>query len=444
VRTALRLYLVIVHLVFALAAAAFLWTHRAWLLVFEVFFVVSLAVAWRLLRAVFEPLDLVRGGIERLRDSDFTTRLHAGGPPDLDELAAVYNQMADRLRDERTRQQEQEAFLSRVLDASPAGVVVLDFEGRIASANPAAQRILAAATAATAFVGHRLADLDGPIAASLACVAPGESRVVSLLGGRRVRCQRGHFLDRGFQRPFLILEELTDELRRSEKAAYDKLIRMMSHEVNNTAAAVGSLLSACLAYRDQVRAEDRGEFTTALEVAIARGRSLSAFTNAFAEVVRLPPPRREPAALEPLVRSVATLMRPEAERRRIALHLDIDTTLPAVALDSSQMEQALLNIVKNALESIERDGVVILRLERTGGGVALEVRDTGRGIDPGVREHLFTPFFTTKENGQGIGLTLAREILIAHGFDFELENRPEGGAHFTIRMRPAAATDFGD
>jgi len=460
VRTALRLYLIVLHLVFAAAAVVFLWTHRSWLLALEAFFVLSFAVAWRLLRAVFEPLDLVRSGIERLRDSDFATRLHAGGQPDLDELADVYNRMADRLREERTRQQEQEAFLSRVLAASPAGVVVLDFDGRVASTNPAARRMLAASPASSAsstpsalsaqpdapavnapnsaatpaLEGRRLVELDGAFAAALAGLADGESRVLSLFGGRRIKCQRGHFLDRGFHRPFLILEELTDELRRSEKAAYEKLIRMMSHEVNNTAAAVGSLLSACLAYRDQVRSEDRGEFTTALEVAIARGRSLSGFTNAFADVVRLPAPRREPAAVEPLARSVATLVRPDAERRRIALRLEIEDGLPPVALDPIQMEQALLNIVKNALESIGSDGTVTIRLARAGPHIQLEVRDTGAGITPDVRDQLFTPFFTTKENGQGIGLTLTREILIAHGFDFELENLAEGGARFTIRM----------
>jgi signal transduction histidine kinase len=430
-RAKLRIYLVVLHVVFAAAAVAFLWTHRVWLLAIESFFVVSFAVAWRLLRNLFEPLELVRHGIERLRESDFTTRLRAGGQHDLDELVTVYNRMADRLREERTRQQEQEAFLERVLAASPAGIVVLDFDGRVVSANPAARRMLSDGP----IVGRALAELDeSGFARALADLPDGEARVVPLHGGRRVKCQRAQFLDRGFARPFLVLEELTDELRRSEKAAYEKLIRMMSHEVNNTTAAVGSLLSACLGYRGQVRGEDRAEFTTALEVAIARSRSLSGFMNTFADVVRLPAPRREPTDVQRLVRGVVALLRPEAERRRIDWRWDVQDELPPVSLDPIQIEQALLNVLKNAMEAIDANGVVTIRLRGAGGRLVLAVCDTGPGIDAAVREHLFTPFYTTKENGQGIGLTLTREILIAHGFDFALENAPGGGAQFVIRM----------
>jgi signal transduction histidine kinase len=352
----------------------------------------------------------------------------------LDDLVGVYNQMADRLRDERTRQQEQNAFLERVLAASPAGIVVMDFDERIVSANPAARRLLASSEARDALVGRALAELDGGLAPALAELGDGESRVLALSGGRRVKCQRAQFLDRGFARPFFVLEELTDELRRSEKAAYDKLIRMMSHEVNNTAAAVGSLLSACLNYREQIVGEDRGDYTSALEVAIARTRSLSAFMNDFADVVRLPPPRREPTDIAELVSRVVALMRAEAERHRIQLQVDLTPELPRVEIDPVQMEQVLLNILKNGMQAAGDGGTVTLRLAREGSHVVLTVRDTGPGILPGAREHLFTPFFTTKENGQGIGLTLVREILTAHGFEFTLENHHAGGAEFLVRM----------
>jgi signal transduction histidine kinase len=99
------------------------------------------------------------------------------------------------------------------------------------------------------------------------------------------------------------------------------------------------------------------------------------------------------------------------------------------------MEQALLNILKNALEAIGEHGVVTLRVARAGSGVVLAVHDSGPGIEPAAREHLFTPFYTTKENGQGIGLTLTAEILTAHGFEFALENAPEG-ARFVIKANP--------
>lgn len=437
-RTRFLLYLVAVHLVFAGAAGVFLWNHRPWLIAVELFFVASFAVAVRLLRATFEPLELLRGGAQMLRDSDFTTRFRERGVPELDDLADVYNQMADRLRDERTRQQEQEAFLERVLSASPAGVLVLDFDQRVASANPAARRMLGAVAAPSeragdGLRGRLLEELGGAFARELAAIGDGEARVLTLLGSRRVKCQRAHFLDRGFPRPFLVLEELTDELRRSEKAAYDKLIRMMSHEVNNTTAAVGSLLSACLNYTDQVRAEDRGDFAAALEVAIARTRSLSAFVGGFADVVRLPPPRRQPADLADVLRGVVGVLREEALRRRIVWQWEV-TEAPVVLIDRAQLEQALLNILKNALEATGEDGTVELRVSVDHGRAVLAVRDGGSGIPEAAREQLFTPFFTTKENGQGIGLTLVREILMAHGLQFSLENAPGGGAEFVVRF----------
>jgi len=432
-RTRLIVYWAVVHVVFVVAVALSLRQHRIWVVVVELFFVVSFLVVLRLTRTIFEPLALLRSGVERLRDSDFTTRFRAQGPRELDDLVGVYNQMADRLRDERTRQQEQNAFLERVLAASPAGIVVMDFDDCIVSANPTARLMLGRA-GDEKFAGRSLVELDGGFAHALAAMSDGESRVLALSGGRRVKCQRAQFLDRGFARPFFVLEELTDELRRSEKAAYDKLIRMMSHEVNNTAAAVGSLLSACLAYREQIDTEDRGDYTGALEVSIARTRSLSAFMNDFADVVRLPPPRREPTDIAQLAARVVSLLRAEAERQRIRMQVDLAAGLAPVEIDPVQMEQVLLNILKNAMQAAGEGGAVTLRLAREGSQVVLAVRDTGSGIPPGARDHLFTPFFTTKENGQGIGLTLVREILTAHDFEFSLENHPAGGAEFVIRM----------
>jgi nitrogen fixation/metabolism regulation signal transduction histidine kinase len=301
-RRRLLVYLVVLHLVFAALALLFLGDHRLMLLGVEALFVISFAVALGLLRHLFEPLDMLRSAVAQLRDSDFITRFRPSGQTELDGLVDIYNQMADRLREERTRQQEQNAFLERVLAASPAGIIVLDFDARIASANPAARRMLGVAAPnmsgpatngdAAAWIGRTLAEQDGDFARALSAVPEGEARVLGLHGSRRIKCQRAHFMDRGFRRDFLVLEELTEEVRRAEKSAYDKLIRMMSHEVNNTTAAVASLLSACLAYRDQVDAADREEFTTALEIAIGRTRSLSGFMNDFADVVRLPAPRR--------------------------------------------------------------------------------------------------------------------------------------------------------
>lgn len=427
-RRRLLLYLAVLHVVFAACAVGFLLQHRIWLLAAELYFAVSAVVAVRLVRSIFAPLDMVRSGAEQLRDSDFTTRFRTTGQSDMDGLVAVYNAMADRLRDERVRQEEQNAFLERVLAASPAGIVVLDFDGCIATLNPAARRLLGDAARGAALGGA------GTLGLQLAGIPDGESRVLTVTGARRLKCTRAQFIDRGFPRSFFVFEELTEELRRSEKAAYEKLIRMMSHEVNNTTGAVGSLLSASVAYGTQLEPGDRADFGAALDVSIARMRALSDFMKRFADVVRLPAPQRSRADVAELVQHVAAVLNEEARRRGIVWRWDLHRDVPQVALDRPQMEQALLNILKNALEAIGDSGTVTVRLTSAGSQIILAVQDTGPGVPDDVREHLFAPFHTTKDNGQGIGLTLTREILLAHGFEFALDNAAGGGAEFLIRM----------
>jgi signal transduction histidine kinase len=241
-------------------------------------------------------------------------------------------------------------------------------------------------------------------------------------------------MDRGFARSCLLLEELTRELHASEKAAYEKLIRTMSHEINNTSGAVISLLGSCLHYAGQVSETDRRDFVSGLEVATARTRHMNEFMKRFADVVRLPAPDPRPASVPDLLRDVARLVEPERARRRIAWHWRLEERTPLVNLDRVQMEQALVNIVRNAFEAIGEDGDVIVGLETRHGVLELTIEDSGGGIPPEVAPRLFTSFFTTKPEGQGIGLTVVQEILIGHGFDFGLETVAPGRSAFSIRF----------
>jgi signal transduction histidine kinase len=255
---------------------------------------------------------------------------------------------------------------------------------------------------------------------------------VSIWGGRRVRAAHGTFVDRGFRRSFYLLEELTEELRQSEKAAYEKLIRMLSHEVNNTVGASNSLLNSCLSYAGQLTQDDRIDFERAIGVVIGRTAQLNDFMRSFADVVRLRAPARREVDLGDLVTTVAALARVQADALGIGVRVEIEPGLAAVSLDRAQIEQALLNIAKNGIEAIGRDGTLTFRLFSRDGGRVVEIEDTGAGISPAVRYQLFTPFFTTKEGGQGIGLTLVQEILVNHDLDYALEGPPGGPTRFTI------------
>ena len=400
-------YVVVLHLVLATASVFILLERPLLLFAVEALFALSIAVSIRLIRGLFVPLDLIQTGAELIAERDFTSRFVPVGQPEMDTLIDVYNRMIDRLRDERLAAEEQQQLLQKIVDASPAGIVICDFDGGIQQMNPAAARVLG----------------EMPLPE----IAAGESKLVPHHGSRRTRVSRAEFRDRGFAKSFYLIEEMTEELRLSEKSAYEKLIRMMSHEVNNSVGAVRSLLESSLRYAPQVGEADRDDFTNALQIASARIDALNRFMAAFAEVVRIPPPVKSPARVAELVERVAALLRPELTDRNIRLQLELDDRA-SYDVDESQFEQVILNIFRNAIDAVHRDGEIRATLR----DATLTITDSGPGIPESSRAALFTPFFTTKRDGRGLGLTIVQEILANHGLPFELRNARAGGAEFEI------------
>ncbi len=453
--TRLVVYLLAAHVLFAGLVVFAFWERPEWLFVAEPLLLVSLLVGLALLRRAAASQELMRTAVELLRERDFGSHLLPVGQDEADALVDLFNRMSDTLREERLRLEEQSFLLEKVLAASPLGVMTLDHDGRLSLVNAAAAQLLglgragqaaagtsggfapqgssAAFAAAAAAAGTLLADLPGPLAKELLDLGPGESRLVPIEGRRRLKCYRGQFFDRGFPRSFFLVEEVTEELRTSEKAAYEQLVRMISHEVGNSVAAVASLLESCLAWADHLPTEHRDDYRQALQVAGARMRSLNAFVNGFAEVVRLPAPDRRPVDLGALVEDVRVLLAPELERRRIACRWTRREPLGPIALDRHQMEQVVVNVFRNAIEAIGEDGEIELSLAREEGRPTLRVADSGKGIAREAEARLFVPFFSTKRDGRGLGLVLIREVVGQHGFGCGLANRPQGGAEFVLR-----------
>jgi two-component system, NtrC family, nitrogen regulation sensor histidine kinase NtrY len=424
-------YILGVHLLVAGLGAYALREQMAWFLAVEAGLVVSLAVGLLLTRALFAGFSFVGEAPRFLDEGDFMSRFREVGQPEVDSLIRLYNRMSDDLRNERVRLQEQQHFLAKVLAVSPLGIVLLDFDGGVSYVNPSAERLLE--RQAGQVVGRPLAGRGGPQAEARDRLQVDASTIVPLVGGRRVRCQHGSFYDRGFARSFLVVEELTEELRQFEKAAYGKLIRVMSHEVNNSVGASNSLLHSCLAYAPALPPEHRADFESALSIAIARTDQLNAFMRSFADVIRLPDPHLQPCDVGEVLAEIGGLVRAQCEERRIEWRTVAESPPAIVAMDRVQMEQVFLNVVKNAIDAIGRDGVITLRLTRRDGGhPVVEIEDTGPGLAPEARQNLFTPFFSTKENGQGIGLTLVQEVLGRHHFGYALDSPPGGPTRFTI------------
>ncbi len=427
------IYLVVVHAMLAALAWWLLQQNVLWLIAIEVVFIVSLAVGIAIVTRLSSTLVSVRQSAQMLREGEFTTRFLEVGHPDVDTMIRVYNRMVDNLREERVRLQEQQYFLGQLLAASPGGVIILDHDGRVSSVNPAAARLLQAPAAA--IEGRPLADLRAPLAEALDRTAPGDTCAVTLSNGGRVRGQCATFVERGHPRRFYLVEELTEELRQTEKSAYEKLIRQMSHEVNNTVGATRSLLQSSLAYGEGMPAPLQAEMREALGIAGDRLERLNTFMRGFADVVRMPQPVRRPTDVMRLLDACVRLVRAQTDASRIAWRWEPGGGLGIVDMDEAQMEQALINILKNAVEALPAEGgTVTIRTGPSAGGGYVEVEDSGPGISDDARPHLFTPFFTTKQNGQGIGLTMVQEILRRHAFTYSLDGPPGGPTRFRVQF----------
>ncbi|RYY20526.1 MAG: histidine kinase [Cytophagaceae bacterium] len=431
-RLKLLLFLLPLYAVLVTLAAQARTTSPALFIACEVVLLGSLGLAWQLYQGFMQPMQLIEAGTAALQAQDFNLRFTPVGQPGLDQLVEVYNRMLDALRQERVSQHEQSVLLERLIQASPAGILILTFDQRIASANAAAARALG--QPAGTLVGQAVAALPAPWGAALAGLGASQPPPVRLPGGQTYRAAAAHFLDRGFQRRFVVLEELTDEIRAQEKQTYEQLIRLVAHEVNNSIGAVNSLLGSFQAYAPQLSAADQADYAQGLAVSIARNTQLADFVAGYARLVRLPPPTPHPLDLHALLRDLGQLLAAQSAAQGVAWHWQLALAGPLlVQADSQQLTQALLNVAKNALEAIGPGGGNVW-VRTTTQPLALRIENDGAPLTAAVSQHLFTPFFSTKAGGQGIGLTLVRDILLAHGFAFRLEAGADGRTVFTLRF----------
>ena len=428
-RVQFLLFAFLIHAVLIAVAAQLRTTNVPLFLGSEVLLLLSIVLTTKLYRGFVRPFELIAAGTAAMQAQDFSMKFVPVGQREMDQLIGVYNQMIDALRRERVSQHEKSVLLERLIQASPAGILILDFEGRIESANAAAARFIGPPAAGLA--GQLPAALPGAWGPALAALVEGQPQALRFSGLAAYRATAAHFLDRGFTRRFFLLEELTQELIKQEKQAYEQLIRMMAHEINNSIGAINSILHSFQHYAPQLAAADQFDFTEAIDVSMARNTQLANFIGSFARLVRLPPPAPRPTDMCALLRATARLLQPQSAERRIRWHLNLPAEPLIISLDAQQLEQALLNVAKNALEAIGHDGGNIW-VRATLSPPALTIENDGPGLTPEVSQRLFTPFFSTKRDGQGIGLTLVRDVLLAHGFRFRLATNEAGRTAFSI------------
>ena len=408
---------------------AILYQHNKYLfIVGECIIVVTVILSFIFYKSLVRPYKILDAGIESISDKDFSIKFLPVGQPEPDRLIEVYNKMIDQLRVERASATETHFFLQKLIEASPTGIVILDKENKVETINPAAQRILNIGQSKETI---ELSSLGHPWRTALIDLNENTTNTIQVNGLNQYKCYKSVFLDRGIKRTFFIIEELTRELLQAERKAYEKVIRMISHEVNNSMGAVNSIIDSTTHYLRGFEAENNADFINALEVAKQRISNLSDFTKRFTDVVRIPQPEIQDCDLIEVIRQQLVYFHVEFENKNIVVKTHFkDTEKVSVQFDVQQLELVLANIIKNAVQAIGTNGNITIKVQTS--PLVLSISNDGISITEEIREKLFTPFFTTKKTGQGIGLTLIREILINHDCRFSLETRSEGITEFRI------------
>lgn len=393
--------------------------------------IVLLAVIGMLLYSrLVRPAQVMAMGMDLLREQDYNSRLAPVGQPDADRIINLFNDIMARLKVEALRVREQNHFLDLLIEASPLGIVSLGDRDVVQTRNSMACRLLGEDPA-----GVALKDLKSPLAEVCMRLGNDESETIRLSDTMVYRCTRVQFMDRGMPRPFLLIEILTDEVRRAERDAYGKVIRVIGHEVNNSMASIRSLLQLLLEIKPW--GDDEEELGQAVEGCVHRAALLSDFISSYTRVVKIPPARLEKIPLSDAVAHMQPFLTSMASSAGVGITFTYPDKPDEAGIDISLMEQAVINIVKNAIESIRSAGnpesgrINVIVSE----GRRLTVTDNGGGISPEASQKLFTPFFSTKPSGQGLGLMFVAEILHRHNATFSL--RTEGAeTRFEIAFRP--------
>ena len=378
-------------------------------------------------RKVIKPLNSIAGGMDLLRAQDFSSRLAPVGQREADRIVQVFNRMMDQLKEERLRLREQNHFLDLLISVSPMGVMILTLDEKISMTNKAALEFMDEGPEEN-LIGKGMDELNGTLAEELKRLAKGATETIRLSNSRIYRCSRLSFIDRGFAHPFYLIESLTADVMKAEKKAYEKVIRMIAHEVNNSVAGIASTLDTV---NDALQTiDDTEDLQEVMKVCIERSFSMSRFITNFADVVKIPEPQLEEVSLNDRVFACKRFMENVCQSRNIDLQMNLCEENPTVSIDTSLFEQVLINIIKNAAESIGEKGCITIRTSAS--PLMLEIGDTGQGISKETETMLFTPFFSTKPNGQGIGLIFIREVLMKHNCNFSFRTYPDGITRFRI------------
>ena len=420
---------------------------------------VALLLLALLYRLVILPQRIARNGFDLLASQEANNRLRPTGFKEPDRLVELFNSLMQTLHQATRSLREQEQIFSQIVSVAPMGILVLDPDMKVRTMNPAFRQ-LCALPQKTSFEGLPLHSIKSPIIAEMDAMKPGETRLIRPDGQTLLRCRRLWFIQSGFRNPFFMIENLSEEVARAEKEAYGKVVRLISHEVNNNMAGIIPLLE----YLSSLHPEEK-ELEEWIEAVRQRCGNMSRFINSYADVVRLPEPDLVPTDLSLFLTRLLPFLESIAGH---AITLDLPTTnsdssypLPdsrsslLIDADTAMLEQAIVNILTNARQAIERSprsyynkgegehsiynneetpSIIISAAKTESGEITLTISNNGEPLTEEQTSRLFTPFYSSRPDGQGIGLTLTAEILRRHNCRFTLRTEPDSLTRFRIHF----------
>lgn len=377
---------------------------------------VTALIVWRTFAPIRALLRALAGTVAAYRDGEFNFDIHWDRHADLIELVRAHNALGETLREQRNALVQRELLLDTVVQNTPVAMLLVDPSGHVVLANLAARRLLGE--------GRKL---EGGTLAALVERAPLAMREAMARGGDGMftigeadeeeiyHLVRRMFRLNGRPHELVLLRQMTVELRRQEVQTWKKVIRVISHELNNSLAPIASLAHSGA---ELLRRGQHEKLPVALSTIEERARHLEGFLRDYARFAKLPAPRTEPTRLPLFI-----------DKLRIQVDFSIEGSIPDefVRFDPAQLEQALINLLKNAHESGAAPGEVSLGVRRIADGWRIDVLDRGSGMNEAVLANALLPFYSTKRSGTGLGLALAREIAEAHGGRIALLNREGGG-----------------
>jgi nitrogen fixation/metabolism regulation signal transduction histidine kinase len=361
-------------------------------------------------------------GILSLKDRDFSVSVTRATQDEMGELVTTYNGLGDRLRVERQSLYQRELMLDTVIQTTPLALVLTNEGDAVLYSNAAARHLFGAGRK---LEGERFTRYLGVAPAPLreAIERGGDTLFTLELDGEPqvYHVSQRRFLLNALPHRLLLLKQLTREINSQEVATWKKVIRVIAHELNNSLAPISSL-----AHSGQILANappDPAQMSRVFATIEERARHLASFIEGYSQFAKLPQPRVAPVSWDVLL-----------ERLRVVVQFTLAGTPPhrAISFDAAQIEQALINLLKNARESGSKPPDIELAVMLSGGGCVVEVRDRGPGFSAAALENALVPFYSTKQTGTGLGLTLCREIVEAHGGRLRIANREGGGAIVTL------------